>query len=199
MSALRFAFTFLSCLLLAGQLSFPLAQTDAAEKKPEKHSTKPKVQMAKPADGVRECCAPGFPCPAPQTDDTPGCKCCAFRIDGRLVQYNGLKKNSTLDLDGNPIVFVVTDERVDKKLKDIGNGNNGQFIVKQKLFENGDSPTGNGSRLECIDTGDTTYPNQNVAYLKGTDVSGKVYEVIEALFNAIPRTPPVYEEDKREP
>src|SRR5262249_15353301 len=129
MSAQSFALSFLSCLLLAGQLSFPSTLVDAAEKKPAK-KPQPKAELLKPEGGIRDCCKPGFICPAPQTEGSPGCKCCGFRVVGRLDQYNGLGKDSILTLTGTngtttPVVFVVTDKGVDTKLKDIGAGTNG--------------------------------------------------------------------------
>ena len=192
MSALRFVFSMLSCVLLVGQLSFLSDQAYAAEKKP----AKPKTKMSKAEDGPRPCCMPGAVCPTPQTEGSTGCKCCGFRVDGKLVEYNGMKRDSTLELEGNPITFVVTDEAVDHKLKAMGNGANGQFILKTKKFDNSQSPSGFGYRLECIDTGNTSIENRTKQFLAGSEISGSVFEVIEALLNAVPKYAPELQEDK---
>ena len=192
MSALKFAFSLLFCVLLAGQLIFFSGQAYAAEKK----SAKPKPKISKSATGPRQCCWPGAICPTPQTDGSPGCKCCGFRVDGKLDQYNGMGIDSTLDVDGNTVIFVVTDKGVDSKLKAIGNGNNGQFVLKQKEFGNSPSPTGHGTRMECIDTGNTSIKDKTVDFLVGAGISDKVFEVTEALLNAVPKYDPELPEDK---
>jgi hypothetical protein len=192
MSALRFAFSLLSCVFLAGQLSFISGQLYAAEKKP----AKPKTQMPRSETGSKPCCAAGYQCPTAQTEGSTGCKCCHFRVDARLVDYQGMKKDSTLEVDGVPVTFVVTDHKVDAKLKDMGNGANGQFIMMHKEFENTQSPTGHGMRLECTDVGNTSIHARNKEFLAGADQTGKIYELLEALFNAIPSYPPELQEDK---
>ncbi|MBU6482007.1 MAG: hypothetical protein KGS09_15835 [Nitrospirae bacterium] len=192
MNAMRFAFCLFSCVLVAGQLPFPSGQAYAAQKKPAKS----KPAAAKSATSTRQCCMPGAVCPTPLTDGSPGCKCCGFRVDGTLVDYKGEGKDSTLDIDGLPVTFVVKDKTVDTKLKDMGNGAHGQFILKQKEFESTPSPTGHGIRLECIDVGNTSVEAHNKEFLLGTGVSDTVYEVIEALLNAVPKYPPELPEDK---
>jgi len=117
-------------------------------------------------------------------------------VDGKLAEYNGMKRDSTLEVDGNPITFVVTDERVDQKLKAMGNGANGQFILKTKKYENSPSPTGFGFRLECIDVGNTSIENRTKQFLQGSEISGSVFEVMEALLNAVPKYEPELPEDK---
>jgi hypothetical protein len=170
----------------------------AAEKKP----AKPKMKIAKSDTGPKPCCQPGTQCPTPTTDGSTGCKCCGFRVDGRLTEYNGLKRDSTLELVEEatgtpiPITFVVTDESVDQRLKAMGNGSNGQFILKTKKFDNSQSPTGVGYRLECIDTANTSIENRTQQFLQGSAISGSVYEVIEAMLNATPKYPPELAEDR---
>jgi hypothetical protein len=199
MSALRFAFSFFCCVFLAGQLSFISGHAYAAEKKP----AKPKVKIAKSdAGGPKPCCMPGAPCPTPATDGSTGCKCCGFRVDGKLVEYNGLKRDSTLELleehsgTAVPVTFVVTSETVDQKLKTMGNGTNGHFVLKTKKFDNSPSPSGFGYRVECIDTGDTSIENRTQQFLQGSEIAGEVFEVIEALLNAVPKYAPELAEDK---
>src|SRR6476469_1026929 len=86
MSALGLVFSLLSCLLLVGQLSFASGQAYAAEQKaPKSKSAASQKTMAVAAP--KPCCLPGAPCPAMETDSSPGCKCCGFRVDGKLVEY----------------------------------------------------------------------------------------------------------------
>jgi hypothetical protein len=180
MIVLRF-FAVLFCLLFAVQ-TFPSEKIYAASKKLEK--------------GTKQCCMPGAVCPTPQTDGSPGCKCCGFRVDGKLVDYKGVGIDSTLELDGITVTFVVTDQKVDSKLKAIAKGANGQFVLKVKEFANSSSPTGHGMRIDCIDVGNTSIENRTKQFLLGSKISDSVYEVTEALLNAVPKYDPELQEDK---
>jgi hypothetical protein len=179
-------------------LSFASGEVYAADKKP----AKPKMKIAKSDTGPKPCCMPGAVCPTPTTDGSTGCKCCGFRVDGKLVEYNGLKRDSSLELveensgTAVPVTFVVTDETVDRKLKAMGNGATGHFVLKTKKFDNSPSPSGFGYRLECIETGDTSIENRTQQFLQGSEISSGVFEVIEALLNAVPKYPAELAEDK---
>ncbi|HJT21905.1 MAG TPA: hypothetical protein VJ746_15615 [Nitrospira sp.] len=195
MSTLRFAFSLLSCVLLAGQLSVLSSNVDAAEKK----TTKSKPKIAKSDTAQRQCCMPGAVCPTPVTDSSAGCKCCGFRVHGTLLDYNGKGVDSTMDVGGITVTFVVTDDTTDGKMKAIGTNKEGEFILKSKKFPNSPSPTGFGMRLECIDVGNTSISDQTEKFVLGTGVSDTVFEVIEALLNAVPKYDPELAEDKKQP
>jgi hypothetical protein len=126
-----------------------------------------------------------------------GCKCCRFRVDGKLVDYKGIKKDSTLEIDGTTVTFVVTDPKVDERIKNMGgSGANGQFILNQKEFEHTASHNGVGTRLECVDVSNTSVEARNKEFIQGITVSAKVYELIEALFSTTPTYAPEFQEDK---
>jgi hypothetical protein len=196
MSVLRFAFALLSCLLLAGSL--PISdQAYAMGEKPAKPTNAMGEKPAKSIKDPRQCCMPGVVCPTPQTEGSPGCRCCGFRVDGKLVDYRGEGINSTLELDGPTIVtFVVKDKTVDAKLKAMGKGAHGQFTLKSKEFENGNSPTGRGMRIECIEVGNTSVQDRTKQFLLGLKISDNVFIVQEALLDAVPKHDPEVAEDK---
>jgi hypothetical protein len=197
MSALRFSLSFFSCLLLTGQLLFLSSQADAQTQKTAKSR-----EAAKKTNVEKQCCQAGMPCPTPQTDKSPGCKCCGFRVDATLVKYNGLDKESTLSIPNTDtqIQFVVTDKNLDDKMKAVGDGKNGTFTLKMRLYKphghKYPSPSGFGTRYECLEVGNTSIPDRTQEYVQGFTVADSIYEVQEVLLNAIPKRDPDLDESK---
>jgi hypothetical protein len=189
MLVLRLVATLLFFLLLAGQLPFLSGEAYAQGTK----ATKGKKATTHPP---KQCCTPGAICPTPHTNKSPGCKCCGFRVDGKLDKYKGLNNPSTMDVAGTTVTFIVRDQTVDGKMKAIGDGNNGTFTLRIKDYSNGDSPTGKGKRLECEDVGNTSIPDRAKEYLQGAAVSEAIFEVAEILLNAVPKYEPDLDEDR---
>jgi hypothetical protein len=199
MSALGFGFSFVACLLVAGQLLFMSGQTYAAEKKSSKQKATPSTSALAMDMSKRQCCWPGAICPTPKTEGSPGCRCCGFRLDGKLGDYNPKTRAGWLELAGlsDRVPFLVTKDTVHDKLQQIGKDGNGQFTLKTQPFPNQmESPTGFGMGLECLDTGDTTLKDRTADFVAGATISAKIFEVTEALLNAIPTYAPELKDDQ---